>query len=521
MTGKLQLDPATVKQARALSRKVGRPIVTMAKKHTTVAVERATLRLAGLEGADTEGTPWVNRLLDVVRADVGLEHGAALPVWDALLRGEADDLTTLAQKAGAGSITFRMPEGKDATRARAASRRAVGAGVRRIDQQRTTRERLIKRIGDAPHKPWIYLIVATGDIYEDIPQAQAAAREGADIIAVIRSTGQSLLDFVPEGATREGFAGTYATQENFRLMRAALDETSRELGRYVRLTNYASGLCMPEIATLAGLERLDMMLNDSMYGILFRDINPIRTFVDQRFSRQIHARAGIIINTGEDNYLTTADAVEAAHTVTVSQLLNEYFAKEAGLEDWQLGLGHAFEIDPEVPDSFRLELAHAMLARDLFPKAPLKWMPPTRHMTGDVFRGYLLDGFFNLVGALTDQGILLVGMMTEAVVTPWLSDRDLALQNVRYVMNAAGNLHEDFRPAPDGFIANRARQVLGESIDLLNEIVEHEHGLLNAIADGTFGLMKRPADAGRGLEGVAKKSSLYYNPATEILEGER
>ena len=87
---------------------------------------------------------------------------------------------------------------------------------------------------------------------------------------------------------------------------------------------------MPEIATLAGLERLDMMLNDSMYGILFRDINPIRTFVDQRFSRQVHARAGIIINTGEDNYLTTADAVEAAHTVTVSQLLNEAFAQEAG-----------------------------------------------------------------------------------------------------------------------------------------------------------------------------------------------
>ena len=75
-------------------------------------------------------------------------------------------------------------------------------------------------------------------------------------------------------------------------------------------------------------------------------------------------------------------------------------------------------------------------------------------MTGDVFRGYLLDGFFNLVGAMTGQGILLVGMMTEAVVTPWLSDRDLALQNVRYVLEAAGNLHEDFHPAPDGFIAH-------------------------------------------------------------------
>jgi beta-lysine 5,6-aminomutase alpha subunit len=515
---KLDLDPVTVRKARSLARRAGRPIVKLAQQHTTVSVERATLRLAGLGGADAEGTPWVNRLLDAVRADVGLDHGVALPVWDALARGEAEDLVMLAQKASAGSIRFRHPEGRDAVRARSASKRAVGSGIRRIDARRRERERLIKRHGDAPRNPWIYLIVATGDIYEDIPQAQAAARAGADVIAVIRSTGQSLLDFVPEGATREGFAGTYATQENFRLMRAALDESSKELGRYVRLTNYASGLCMPEIAALAGMERLDMMLNDSMYGILFRDINPVRTFVDQRFSRQVHARAGIIINTGEDNYLTTADAVEAAHTVTTSQLLNEYFAKEAGLEDWQLGLGHAFEIDPAVPESFRLELAHALLARELFPKAPLKWMPPTRHMTGDVFRGYLLDGFFNLVGAMTGQGILLVGMMTEAVVTPWLSDRDLALQNVRYVMNAAGNLHEDFRPAPDGFIANRAREVLGESIELLEKIIDHENGLLDAIADGTFGLMRRPSDGGRGLDGVARMAPDYYNPASELLE---
>jgi beta-lysine 5,6-aminomutase alpha subunit len=321
---------------------------------------------------------------------------------------------------------------------------------------------------------------------------------------------------VPEGATREGYAGTYATQENFRLMRAALDEVGKELGRYVRLTNYASGLCMPEIATLAGLERLDMMLNDSMYGILFRDINPVRTFVDQRFSRQVHARAGIIINTGEDNYLTTADAVEAAHTVTVSQLMNEYFAKEAGLADWQLGLGHAFEINPDLPDSFRLELAHALLARQLFPDAPLKWMPPTKHMTGDVFRGYLLDGFFNLAGALTGQGILLVGMMTEAVVTPFLSDRDLALQNVRYVLDAASGLSEDFHPPPDGFIATRARQVLSEAVELLERIVDD--GMLNAIGDGTFGLMKRPADAGKGLAGVAKRAPEYLNPAIDLLE---
>lgn len=515
-TPTIHLDAAQVKRARTLAKRAGAPVVGLANRHTTVSVERATLRLAGLTGADHEGQPWVNHLVDAVRDQVGLEHGVTTPVYDALRRGVAPDLLTLAQQSASDSAAFRLPEGKAADPARRAARTAVSRGIRTIDSQRGARERLIRRHGDPKQTPWIYLIVATGDIDEDIPQAQAAAREGADVIAVIRSTGQSLLDFVPEGATHEGFAGTYATQENFRLMRAALDETSREVGRYVRLTNYASGLCMPEIATLAGLERLDMMLNDSMYGILFRDINPIRTFVDQRFSRQIHARAGIVINTGEDNYLTTADAVDAAHTVTVSQLLNEYFAKEAGLADWQLGLGHAFEINPEVPESFRLELAHALLARTLFPDAPLKWMPPTKHMTGDVFRGYLLDGFFNLAGTMTGQGILLVGMMTEAVVTPFLSDRDLALQNVRYVLDAAGGLREDFHPPRDGFIQNRARHVLGEAVDLLERI--DADGLLNAIADGTFGLMKRPADHGKGLDGVVAKAPDYDNPAVTLLE---
>jgi beta-lysine 5,6-aminomutase alpha subunit len=85
------------------------------------------------------------------------------------------------------------------------------------------------------------------------------------------------------------------------------------------------------------------------------------------------------------------------------------------------------------------------------------------------------------------------------------------------VFNAAGRLGEDFVPAPDGFIVRRAHQVLGEAVELLERIVDD--GLLNAIGDGTFGLMKRPADAGKGLDGVLKKAPGYLNPASEILEG--
>ena len=235
-------------------------------------------------------------------------------------------------------------------------------------------------------------------------QAEAAARQGADIIAVIRTTGQSLLDYVPYGATTEGFGGTYATQENFRIMRQALDKVGEEVGRYIRLCNYCSGLCMPEIAVMGAFEGLDVMLNDALYGILFRDINMQRTMIDQFFSRVINGFAGVIINTGEDNYLTTADAVEAAHTVLASDIINEQLALIAGLPEEQMGLGHAFEMDPMLENGFLLELAQAQMAREIFPKAPLKYMPPTKFMTGNIFRGHIQDALFNMVGIWTNQG---------------------------------------------------------------------------------------------------------------------
>ena len=119
----------------------------------------------------------------------------------------------------------------------------IEASIRRISDNRKRRENYIATIGEGA-KPYLYVIVATGNIYEDVVQAQAAARQGADVIAVIRTTGQSLLDYVPYGATTEGFGGTFATQENFRIMRKALDEVGEEVGRYIRLCNYCSGLCI-------------------------------------------------------------------------------------------------------------------------------------------------------------------------------------------------------------------------------------------------------------------------------------
>ncbi len=107
-------------------------------------------------------------------------------------------------------------------------------------------------------------------------------------------------------------------------------------------------------------------------------------------------------------------------------------------------------------------------------------------------------------------------MMTEGIHTPFLSDRDLALENVRYVLRAAGRLGENLQPPPGGFVERRAQQVLAEAVDLLRRI--DSGGLLSAIADGTFGVTRRPAHGGRGLDGVFERAEGYFNPASEFLE---
>ncbi|MGC4062502.1 MAG: lysine 5,6-aminomutase subunit alpha [Aquabacterium sp.] len=507
----LTLDQARIDHARDTARRIARQVYDDMHRFTTTSVERATLRLMGVDGVDENQVPLPNRLVSHLQDQGLLNQGAAVPVAAAMAE-HGLGIQQVAQAVADGRLALQQPRHEAAAR-RAAHDMATRMCAR-IAGHRSQRDQTLSRCGEAP-TPWLYLIVATGNIHEDIVQARAAAEQGADVIAVIRSTGQSLLDYVPYGATTEGFGGTYATQENFRLMRAALDEVGHRLKRYIRLTNYCSGLCMPEIAAMGAMERLDMMLNDSMYGIIFRDINMQRTFVDQFFSRMVNGYAGIIINTGEDNYLTTADAYEAAHTVLASQLINEQFAYLSGLKPDQMGLGHAFEINPALENGFLWELAHAQLVRQVFPEACLKYMPPTKHMTGNVFKGHIQDALFNVVSVLTQQNIHLLGMMTEAIHTPLMQDRFLAIQNARYVFGNMRELHAEIQFTPGGQIERRAQQVLLEAAELLGRI--EQTGLPAAIAKGTFADISRTLTGGKGLDGVIAKSANYFNPFPALM----
>ncbi len=503
----LRIDQGLIDESRRLAGRIADQVAQELAGETTLSIERTVLRLLGLDGVDGSGIPHPNRVVDrlgkkrlgygvsrwvgALMADRGLPLEAAC---EALAEGLEPDL---------GHARWKEPVDQLAATAKA-----------RIDRRKLERAELMRRLPPS-EPPWFYCIVATGNIHEDAVQAVAAARQGAQVIAVIRSTAQSLLDYVPFGATTEGYAGTFATQENFRIMRAALDEVGEELGRHILLCNYCSGLCMPEIAAMGALERLDMMLNDAMYGIIFRDINMRRTLNDQFFSRRINGYAGIIINTGEDNYLKTDDGLTAAHTVLASQFINERLAARSGVPESQMGLGHAFELDPEIENGFLFELAQALLSRQAFPNAPLKYMPPTRYKTGDIFQGHLQDGLFNLVSLLSGQHIQLLGMLSEAVQTPGIHDRYLALRNARYIARNARGLRTELQVEPDGILERRADAVLRECHALLTEI--SASSLFDAISRGVFAGISRAPDGGRGLEGVVKKKPDYYNPFEDAL----
>ena len=517
MTSKLGLDFTKVEYARGLAKKIADQVQEFVEQYTTVAVERTLSRLMGIDGVDENQVPLPNVVVDTLKEKGVLSEGVLFFIANAMIQTGLKP-QQIAEQVAAGKLDITKVVTRDQKKIAETLQPVIDENVGKIRARHDRRDHYLNTIGEGP-KPYLYIIVATGNIYEDVVQAQAGARQGADVIAVIRTTGQSLLDYVPYGATTEGFGGTFATQENFRIMRKALDEVGEELGRYIRLCNYCSGLCMPEIAVMGAFEGLDVMLNDALYGILFRDINMQRTLIDQYMSRIINGFAGVIINTGEDNYLTTADAVEAAHTVLASDLINEQLAFSAGLKEEQMGLGHAFEMDPMLENGFLLELAQAQMTREIFPKATLKYMPPTKFMTGNIFRGHIQDALFNMIGIWTHQGIQLLGMPTEAIHTPFMSDRYLSIENAKYIFNNMHSIGEEMQFREGGICRERAKLVLNNTIALLEEIVKE--GLFTALEKGIFGDVKRPKNGGKGLEGVTQKGENYYTPFVEIMKGKR
>ena len=127
-----------------------------------------------------------------------------------------------------------------------------------------------------------------------------------------------------------------------------------------------------------------------------------------------------------------------------------------------------------------------------------------------------MDGMFNLASVMTGQSIQLLGMMTEAVHTPFIQDRLLSIENAKYIFNNARHLQDEIVFRPDGLIQKRADDVLEETMVMLEIIADK--GLMKAIEDGMFAGISRHAEGGKGSYGVVAKGWKYKNPFMDIFK---
>ena len=144
-------------------------------------------------------------------------------------------------------------------------------------------------------------------------------------------------------------------------------------------------------------------------------------------------------------------------------------------------------------------------------------MPPTKFMTGNIFRGQVQDALFNEVAIMTHQGLQLLGMMTEAIHTPFMSDRYISIENAQYIFNNMRDFGDEIEFKQNGIIQQRANKVLDDATTLLENMTKE--GLFSALEKGIFADKKRPRDGGKGLNGVFEKGEHYYNPFIDLMKG--
>ena len=122
-----------------------------------------------------------------------------------------------------------------------------------------------------------------------------------------------------------------------------------------------------------------------------------------------------------------------------------------------------------------------------------------------------------MIGIWTNQGIQLLGMPTEAIHTPFMSDRYLSIENARYIFSNMKDLGDEVEFKENGLIRTRAASVLAKAAGTLEKIAKE--GLFSALEMGLFGDVKRPKTGGKGLDGVVAKGNNYMNPFIELMNG--
>jgi len=176
----LRLDTRKIERCRALLSGFGAGREMIAG-HTTVAIERATLRLLGVDGAIEQAGQWypsANVIVEDLRRARVLDQGALHWFVNGMIQMRAS-AAELAEAVATRQVDLLKLERAQDAEIQAKARELCVAAVHGLVEARERRDRVRAETGDpfdatGKNGPLLYVIVATGNIYEDAVQARAA-----------------------------------------------------------------------------------------------------------------------------------------------------------------------------------------------------------------------------------------------------------------------------------------------------------------------------------------------------------
>ncbi|BBJ28091.1 D-ornithine 4,5-aminomutase subunit OraE [Athalassotoga saccharophila] len=325
--------------------------------------------------------------------------------------------------------------------------------------------------------------IASGRFEDDIRRMRMAAWHGADHIMVIRTLGQSHIDGLMEG-TPEGIGGIPITRKQLRATRKALDMIEEEVGRPINLHSYVSGVAGPEIAVLFAEEGVNGAHQDPQYNVLYRGINPVRSFVDAAVAKRIMAWANMLQIDGAHNANASARVSwKVMPELLVQHGINSLYSVKVGMKPENIALSTVPPTAAPTP-TMRINLPYAVAVRELFKGYRFRAQMNTKYIESDLFdatRMHMIDAFITrLTGAHLQSTIT----PDEGRNVPWHINSIRGVETAKHALIALDGLTEYVKIDREK-INEKVRELKMRAILMLEEIIE-VGGYFEAVERGFF-----------------------------------
>lgn len=376
---------------------------------------------------------------------------------------------------------------------------------------------------DPQPDPVITSEIASGRFEDDIRRMRMAAWHGADHIMVIRTLGQSHIDGLIEG-TPEGIGGIPITRKQLRATRKALDIIEDEVGRPINFHSYVSGVAGPEIAVLFAEEGVNGAHQDPQYNVLYRGINPIRSFVDAAVAKKIMASVDMLQIDGAHNAnASSKSAWKVMPELLVQHAINCAFSIRVGMKKDLIALSTVPPVTAPAPE-FRLNFIYALTLRELFKEYRFRAQMNTRYIESDLLDATRIHVLDTLISRLTKADIQSTITPDEGRNVPWHINSIRGIETAKHTLLALDGI-KDLVKVNEEAVRPQIREMKMRAILMMEEIIE-SGGYFEAVEQGFFvdngqyperngDGIARMKEGGIGAGTVVAREDDYYAPVCE------